>query len=49
MVAVYTVLATLLHKNIVLHVTNNKKHVINKKNEIIARFLEFHVGGDNKL
>ena len=48
MVVVYTVLATLLHKNIVLHVTNNKKHVINK-NEIIARFLEFHVGGDNKL
>lgn len=46
MVVVYTVLATLLHKNIVLHVTNNKKHVINK---IIARFLEFHVGGDNKL
>ena len=28
MVVVYTVLATLLHKNIVLHVTNNKKHVI---------------------
>ena len=31
MVVVYTVLATLLHKNIGLHVTNNKKHVINKE------------------
>ena len=31
MAVVYTVLATLLHKNIVLHVTNNKKHVINNE------------------
>ena len=29
-----------------IHVT---KHVINKENEIIARFLEFHESGDDKL
>ena len=38
MAVVYTVLPRLLHKNNVLCITNNKKHVINNKNEIFATF-----------
>ena len=40
-VAVVTILARLLYKNIALHVTNNY--------EIISRFLEFHADSDNKM
>ena len=46
MTVVYSVLARLLHKHIVLHVTSNKKHM---KNEISARFLEFHADDNDKL
>ena len=46
-ICMYCFIARLLHKNIVLHMTNNKQQVINNENEIIARFLEFHVSNIN--